>query len=206
VHARSVSFQARPESMDEGIAFVKDEVMPAVTGMDGCIGLSFICDRESGRCISTSAWQSKEALEASESNVAPIRGRGAEIFGSEPSMDLWEIAVLHRDAAAGDGASVRCTWLSLDPSGINHAIETYRMSTLPALEQLDGFCSASLMVDRDQGRAVSSATFATHDDMVASRSEAEGLRRSIAQDVGATVTDVNEFELVLAHLHVPEMA
>jgi len=94
----------------------------------------------------------------------------------------------------------------MDAAGINHAIETYRMATLPALEEMDGFCSASLMVDRATGRAVSSATFTSRDAMVASRSAAQELRSRLAEDVGATVTDIHEFELALAHLHVPEMA
>ena len=49
MYARSTTFQARPGSIDEGIAFVRDEVMPDLMAMEGCTGLSMICDRESGR-------------------------------------------------------------------------------------------------------------------------------------------------------------
>jgi hypothetical protein len=206
VYARSVTYQARPETIDEGVAYVRDEVMPALTATEGCTGLSMICDRESGRCITTGAWSTQEAREASERMIQPMRQRGAEIFGGQPALDLWEIAVLHRHAASGEGACVRCTWLSMDTAGLTHAIETYRMTTLPAMEEMDGFCSASLMVDRATGRAVSSATFTSRDAMVASRPAAEALRTRTAQDVGATVSDIHEFELALAHLHVPEMA
>jgi hypothetical protein len=204
--ARSTTLRGRPESVDSAIAFVRDEVMPAAMELDGWVGLSMICSRETGRCISTTAWATQDALNASEQMMEQFRGRVGEIVGATPSVDRWEIAVLHRDATAGDGASVRCTWLSMDPEGLDHAIQTYRMSTLPGLEELDGFCSASLMVDRSTGRLVSSATFASRDAMVASRSAAESLRTRVAQDIGATVTDVEEFELALAHLHVPEMA
>ncbi|MGZ8723316.1 MAG: hypothetical protein ACXWYG_04645 [Aeromicrobium sp.] len=206
MYARSTTFLARPGSIDEGIAFVKDEVMPAAMAMDGCIGLSMICDRDSGRCITTTAWSTVEAMSGSEQMVQPIREKGAEMFGAEPSVNRWEIAVLHRHAMSGEGACVRCTWLSMDPAGAQQAIDTYRMATLPALEDMDGMCSASLMVDRDSGRAVSSVTFASREAMVASRSAAESLRTRIADEVGATVTDIGEFELSLAHLHVPEMA
>jgi len=206
VYARSTTFQARPGSIDEGIAFVRDEVMPDLMSMDGCTGLSMICDRESGRCVITSAWSSKEARDNSEQRVQPKRQRGAEIFGAQASVDAWDIAVVHRHAPSGEGACVRCTWLSMDPAGVDSAIDTYRMTLLPALEEMDGFCSTTLMVDRATGRAVSSTTFASRDAMVASRSAAEGLRSRIAQDVGATVTDIQEFELALAHLHVREMA
>ncbi|HEY8822134.1 MAG TPA: hypothetical protein VIM49_09360 [Dermatophilaceae bacterium] len=206
MYARSTTFQAQPGSIDEGIAFVQDEVLPTLTATDGCIGLSMICDRESGRCIATSAWSSEDAMTSTEQMVQSLRQRGAEIFGGEPTVDRWEIAVLHRHAPSGEGACVRCTWLSMDAAGVENAIQTYRMTTLPALEAMDGFCSASLMINRETGRAVSSATFASRDAMVASRSAADSLRTRTAADVSATVTDINEFELALAHLHVPEMA
>jgi quinol monooxygenase YgiN len=206
MYARSTTFQARPGSIDEGIAYVRDEVMPATMAMEGCIGLSMICDRESGHCIATTAWSSEDAMTNSEQMVQPLRQRGAEIFGGQPSVDRWEIAVLHRHAMSGEGACVRCTWLSLDEARITNAAETYRMTTLPVLEEMDGFCSASLMVDRASGRAVSTATFASREAMVASRPAVEVLRARTAKAVGATVTDIHEFDLALAHLHVPEMA
>jgi len=205
VYARSVTLQAQPGSIDEGIAYILDEVSPAVTAMEGCIGISMICDRESGRTITTSAWSTQEALDNSEQYVQPMRKKAAEKFGAEPSVDRWEIAVVHRHAISGEGACVRCTWLDMDAAGITHAIETYRMTALPALEEMDGFCSASLMVDRATGRAVSSATFASREAMVASRSAAEALRSRTAGDIGARVSDIREFELALAHLHVPEL-
>lgn len=205
MYARSTTFLAQPGSIDEGVTYVDDEVRPALMAMDGCIGLSMICDRDSGRCIVTSAWSTPDAMRATEQAVQPLRDRGADIFGAQPSIDQWEIAVLHRDTHSAEGACVRCTWLSMDASGLNDAIETYRMATLPALEEMDGFCSASLMVDRDSGRAVSSATFSNRDAMVASRAAADELRTRTAGDIGASVTDVQEFDLVLAHLHVPEM-
>lgn len=206
MYARSTTFQARPGSIDEGIAYVRDEVMPAASARVGFVGMSMICDRLSGRCIATGAWATKEALDSTEQMMVPMRQRGAEIFGAQPSVDRWEMAVLHRHAPSGDDACVRCTWLRMDVVQFSNAVETYRMATLPALEEMDGFCSASLMVDRDTGRAVSSATFVNHDAMVASRPAAQELRSRTAEDIGATVTDIQEFELALAHLHVPEMA
>jgi hypothetical protein len=206
MYARSVTYQARPETIDEGVAYVRDDVMPELNAMEGCTGVSMICDRESGRCIITSAWSTKEARDASDQKMVPKRERGAEIFGARPSVDVWDIAVVHRRVATGPGACVRCTWLSMDRAGIPNAIDTYRMALLPALEGIDGFCSASLMVDASTGRAVSTVTYASREALVASRSAAEGLRTRTSGDIGATVSDVGEFELALAHLHVREMA
>ena len=76
---------------------------------EGCIGLSMICDRESGLCIATSAWSTENAMTSSEQAMQPLRQRGGEILGAQPSVDQWEIAVLHRHAMSGEGACVRCT-------------------------------------------------------------------------------------------------
>ena len=44
-------------------------------------------------------------------------------------------------------------------SCFDQGIEFYKTSVLPDLEALDGFCSASLLVDRASGRAVACSSF-----------------------------------------------
>lgn len=204
MYARSVSFTAQPGTMDEGITFVRDEVMPFLQSIDGNIGMSMICDRDSGRCIVTSAWATEQAMNASEPAMQPIRARGAEIFGTSPQVEFWEIATLHRHQMSTEGSCVRCTWVTMDPENVDSAIETYRMATLPSLEEIPGFCSASLLVDRTNGRSVSSSTYDSRESMIASRDAANAVRSRTVTDMGAQITDVQEFDLVLAHLHVPE--
>jgi quinol monooxygenase YgiN len=206
VYARSTTVQAKPESIDAGIAHVRDEVMPALQEMDGCVGMSLLVDRESGRCIATSAWETEEAMHASAERVRPLRDRAAEIFGGSVTVDEWEIAVLHRDHRSGEGACVRATWLKTRSDQFDRAIEFYKTSVLPSMEELEGFCSASLMVDRESGHAVSSATFDSLEAMERNRDQARSLRTARLRELGADQLDVGEFELAIAHLRVPEMA
>ena len=65
MYARSTAIQAQPSSIDAGIAHVRDTVLPSLEGTDGCVGLSLLVDRKSGRCIATSSWESDEAMRAS---------------------------------------------------------------------------------------------------------------------------------------------
>ena len=206
MYARSTTFLARVSSIDEGIAHIRDEVLPALTAVDGCIGLSLLVDRNSGRCIATSAWQSEEAMRSSEDQVEPIRDRAAEIFGGSPQVERWEIAVLHRDHRSRDGACVRATWMQVEPAQADRGIDMFKMATLPAIEDLEGFCSASLMVDRASGRSVSSVTYDTMESMERNREAAGAVRRAGIEEADAQVLEVGEFELALAHLRVPEMA
>jgi heme-degrading monooxygenase HmoA len=196
---------ARPESIDAGIAQVRDDVMPMVQGMEGCIGLSMMVDRESGRCITTTAWRSAEAMHATDEMLRPVRARlGETIGGGTPQVEEWEIAVLHRDHKSADSACVRATWVQVDPANLDRAIDVYKVATLPRTEELDGFCSASLMVDRSSGRAVSSVTYDSLEAMERNREAASAMRSATTKDAGAEVHDVGEFELALAHLRVPE--
>jgi quinol monooxygenase YgiN len=205
VYARSTTIQAQPSSIDAGIAHVRDEVMPALQAIEGCIGLSLLVDRRSGRCIATSAWQSEEAMRTSGDHVRPIRDRAAEIFGGNPQVDEWEIAVLHRAYHAKLGACVRAVWTQADAAALERAIDVFKMAALPGIEQLDGFCSVSMMVDRATGRMVASTTFDSQDAMDRNRDPAAERRTAVTKEAGVEILDVREFELALAHLRVPEM-
>jgi quinol monooxygenase YgiN len=206
VHARSTTIRGRPESVEDGIAFCRDDVLPMCREMPGCVGLSLIADRETGRCIVTTSWDSIESMRATTEQVQPIRQRVAEILGGTPEVAEWEIAVMHRDHQAGDGSFCRSTWLATEPSNADRALDIYRMAVLPKIEELEGFCSASMLIDRATGMAVGTVAFDSREALDASRAMAEGIRAAASKDIGAQILDVHEYELALAHLHVPEMA
>ena len=206
MYARSTTIQAQPLSVDIGIAHVRDVVMPALQEMNGCVGVSLLVDRQSGRCIATSAWQTIETMRASAERVAPIRDRAAMMFSGQARVEEWDISLMRRDHRAHQGACVRATWLKVVPDQIERSLNFYRMYVLPELETLDGFCSASLMVDHPAcRRAVACSSFDSLEAMARNRDRATELRSRRARDLGAEVLDVAEFELAIAHLRVPEL-
>ena len=88
---------------------------------------------------------------------------------------------------------------------MDRMIEMVRTTIMPRLEQLDGFCRASLLVDRAAGRGCFTAPYDSTEAMVAARDAAMGLRADVMTETGSRVTEVAEFELALAHLDVPEL-
>ena len=204
MYARSTTVRGNPQAMDEGIAYVRDKVMPAVQQMDGCIGLSMLVDREAGRCIATTSWADAEAMHRSADSVMPMRQRAAEIMGGEAEVMEWEIAVMHRLHTAHHGACARVIWHDGDPADADRMIDTFRMAVLPQLSDLPGCCSVSVMLDRASGRAVVTTTYDSPQDMAMAADKAKAMREEFLQQMNRTVAEIAEFELVLAHLRVPE--
>ena len=205
MYARSTTIQAQPSSIDAGIAHMRDTVMPALEGIPGCLGLSLLVDRTSGRCIATSSWDSEEAMRASEETMRPIRDQAAELFGGSTQIEEWEIAAMHREHRSSEGACVRATWVKVVPDQMDQGIDFYKMTILPALEELEGFCSASLLVDRASGRGVASSTFDSAEAMERNKDLLDSIRATGSQEARAEVIEECDFELALAHLRVPEM-
>jgi hypothetical protein len=203
--ARSTTIQAKPGSIDAGIAHVRDVVMPALGEIDGCLGLSLLVNRETGRCIATSSWDSHDAMRDSAERVWPVRKQAAEIFGGHAAVDQWEIAVLHRDHRSGPDACVRATWVKVRPDQFDHAIDYYRLVIVPEIEELEGFCSTSMLIDSISARAVVSTTFDSMEAMDRNREQSRSLRTAQLRNLGVDQYDVEEFELAVAHLRVPEL-
>ncbi|WP_448609503.1 hypothetical protein [Geodermatophilus sp. URMC 60] len=207
MYARSTTIRGNPQSIDAGTDYVRDEVMPAVRGMDGCVGLSMLADRESGMCIVTTSWHDRESMQASAEGVRPMRDRAVQAFGAdEYEVHEWEVSAMHRRHEAHHGACARVAWLRGEPDAMDRAIDAFRMSLMPRLDDLAGFCSVSLMTHAAEGMAVSAVTYDSRADMVENREPARALRDEFGTRMGLAVTDVREFDVVLAHLRVPETA
>jgi quinol monooxygenase YgiN len=206
VFARSTTVVAHPDRIDSGIRHISTEVMPTVRSMPGCVGLSMLVDRQSRRCIITSSWRSEADMKASDAELHAVRTRAAEALGGRPQVDEWEILALHRHHRSHYGSCVRATWFRVDPSNLERAVDVFKLAALPALGDLDGFCSASLMVDHDEGICVTSVTYDSFGAMERTRSNAGTIREAGTAEAHAEILDVCEFDLALAHLHVPETA
>ena len=204
MYARSTTVQTDQQRLDSGVAYVRDEALPMLQGMTGYVGLSVLVDREGGRCIATTAWDSEESMHASTDSIRPIRERFVDVLGGAPTVNEWEIGVLHRKRETGDGAWARVSWTRADSSQMNRILDAWRSSVVPQLDEIPGFCAASLLVDRSTGRAATAVTYADRSSVQAARDAATALRNSFTQQMGIQIVDIAECEVALAHLRVPE--
>ncbi|MGY1652630.1 putative quinol monooxygenase [Geodermatophilus sp. SYSU D01119] len=204
IRARSTQVDGTPASVAAAVAHARDEVLPAVQRMPGCLGLSVLADPAGGRCIVTTSWRDQAALEDSREEVRPFAERTAALLGGTPDVQEWEVAAMHRVLDAGDGARARVTWLRTPPDAVDRAVDAVRLSLMPKLDDLPGFCSVSVLVRRDEGLTVAAVSYGSREHAEAAAEGAREFRGSSAPAMGLEVLDSAEFDVAVAHLRVPE--
>jgi hypothetical protein len=95
--------------------------------------------------------------------------------------------------------------LARGPAGpLDHVIDDFRTIVVPRADDLPGFCSVSFLVNHELGRCAIAATYEDRQTMNRAKGQAQAIREQFTDHVGLHVTEVAEFDLVLAHLRVPE--
>ncbi len=207
MYARSTTFRGEPSAIDAGIAYTRDTVLPAVRQMDGCIGLSMLVDRHTGRCITTTAWEDVEAMHHSAEAIRSIREKAvASVHGvaSETEVAEWEVGVVHRVNPAPEGAAARVIWTQGAIGATDRIIEGFRAYILPRVGELSGFCSISLLINRDTGRGAIATVYQDRQTRHYSKGQGQAIRQEFTERMGMHTTAVEEFDVAVSHLRVPE--
>jgi heme-degrading monooxygenase HmoA len=207
MHARSTTFRGDPGAIADGIAHVRDEVLPAVLQMEGCIGLSMLVDRHTGRCIVTTSWDDAETMRRSAEAMADIRETAIRtVRGVEDETEVveWEVGVLHRVREAPDRAACRVFFTKGPLGETDRIIDGFRANIVPRIHDLAGFCSVSLLAHRETGRCAVTTVYEDRQTMNRAKGQAQAMREEFTQHIGMHVTEVAEFDVPLAHLRVPE--
>ena len=96
MHARLVSFSgADPEKREQAIQTIRETVIPMLRQYDGFAGYIALYDKENRRAKAVLLWESEEAAEAAEPELAERRRQVAGGIGlTVESADLYEAPVV----------------------------------------------------------------------------------------------------------------
>ena len=203
--ASTITARGRVAALDATVHLVRDQLLPRVDRLDGCTGMSLLAGRRTGRAIVTTGWRTEEAMWAGTRRMEEATQRIGRTLGAAPQRAEWEVGLLHRVHPAGPRAVCRLVWSILpDADRIDDDLATFRLALLPRIEELTGFRSASLLVDRRRARTVLAVTYADREAMLTAGQRADALRQDYARQMGGRITEVTDLELVVAHLGVPE--
>jgi heme-degrading monooxygenase HmoA len=94
VFARVSTYQGDPGQIDEGLDFARENILPRVQQVDGCEGIYYFVDRQSGKALSITLWESEEAMRASEEEADRLRGESAEAADATvEGVERYEVAI-----------------------------------------------------------------------------------------------------------------
>ncbi len=107
--ARVSTFQGQPDQTAEGIRVAREQILPAARLQEGFRGIYLLFDRESGRSLSITLWETEEDLRASEEAANRARSESAAAAGDMViGVERYEVALEElerRDDATGAGGA-----------------------------------------------------------------------------------------------------
>ena len=92
MHARVSTIAGSPDKIADAAAMINGEVIPSAKGMPGFAGGLFLADRETGKVVGVTLWETEEAMRASEEAANKLReGAAQSTGGGIASVERFEV-------------------------------------------------------------------------------------------------------------------
>ena len=94
MHARVSMFEGAPDQIDEMLRQAQEQVVPQAKQQEGFKGLIALGDRQSGKTLGITFWESEEAMRASEEDANRLRSESAEAGGQQiAGVERYEVGL-----------------------------------------------------------------------------------------------------------------
>ncbi len=93
--ARASTIVGSREKVDEAVSILESQVLPQIKQLDGFSGVLGLIDRETGKSLVITLWDTQESLRASEEAANKVRAQAAKELGSTgtPAVDHYEVVL-----------------------------------------------------------------------------------------------------------------
>jgi heme-degrading monooxygenase HmoA len=188
------------KNMDAGVAFLRDKVIPEVSGQKGFRGLTVSGNRSTGDFGILGLWETLADLEASDSSVSKLRQEAMKALGGEISVSVME-QVFADIVSPQDlvGHPLRIVQVKMDPAKVDEHLDFFRSTVVPEMKARPGFLAVRNMIARSTGEGVVGTIWADEQSMQASEPFAEE-RRQQAQTRGVEISEPRFRTILLSHL------
>lgn len=187
-------------AIDEGIAVLRDTVVPELTAAKGFRGITVSGNRDTGDVGILGLWDSIEDLEASESTVAKVRQQTMAALGGSITTRIMELAVsVVADTPPAVGNPLRIVSIQVDPARVDEQVQFFKEQVLPEMQATAGFRGVRNMIDRSTGEGVVGTIWSDVAAMQASEAR-NAERREQARARGVEISDPTYREVLFMHL------
>jgi len=186
-----------PAEIGAAIDTLRSEAPGLLQEQPGYRGFGLFADRDLGKIVMGSWWESEQAQLDSDAQLKKRRAELLTPFAKTLTIDAWEAAAVTPNPQVPAGGGFRLNRLEFDPAGADRLVQVFQGDVLPKLQAIDGFAGASLLIDRSKGRGSVGALFSDQAALVASRGPQAGIRGEGVAKSGVTLRSVEEFEVIL---------
>lgn len=198
MYARMNMLAGDPAQLSEATRYLEGTVRPHVEGQHGSRGLACLVNADTGVCVVASYWDGLDAMTASEQAVQISRKEVAERLRASVTVEHYEVPVFVRRSRPPEGAWARIVRVDCAPADMDSFIEEFRMTGVPALMDMDGLCSAHLMIDRASRRCMVITAWQDRDTLAASRAATARLRTDAAEVAHVQIRGVEEYQVTFS--------
>jgi hypothetical protein len=199
---RAVYATGDPALLDTAVRSLNSEGRDLLEERPGYRGAGIFVDRELGKLLAVSWWETEAARHNSDEIMRERREALLEPFAGTVSVANYEAAVFHQIEHPRQGGGLRAARLEFDPRDADLVVDAFRATVVPRAESLPGLCRTSLLLDRERGRAVAGARFADRAALAASRAAMAGVRHEATAKAHVDVVGLEEFEVVYADVRL----
>ncbi|MEC4017446.1 antibiotic biosynthesis monooxygenase [Streptomyces sp. H27-D2] len=197
MYVRTTYATGDPAKIDESLDGLRVEAPKLLADQPGYRGFGLFADRELGKIMMGSWWESEQARQSSDDHLKDRRAALLAPFAHTVTVDNWEAAVFTPSPQVQAGAGFRLSRFDVDPSNVDLLVQTFQNTTLPKLQAIAGVAGAALLIDRAKGRGNVGTLFTDRAALVASRGKQSAARGEAVAKVGVAMRSMEEFEVVL---------
>src|SRR5919107_2900930 len=100
MHARVTTIEGSSERLDEGLREIKEEILPQLQQQDGYKGFVVFDNRQDGKLVGFSLWESEQAMQASEEVGERTRRESAQTMSDTiAGVERYEVALFEVPSA-----------------------------------------------------------------------------------------------------------
>ena len=81
------TYQGPPDQIDEGVRYAQENIVPTLQEVEGFEGVYLLVDRQSGKVLTITLWESEEAMLASEEEADQLRSEHRGRWDQVPSAE-----------------------------------------------------------------------------------------------------------------------
>jgi heme-degrading monooxygenase HmoA len=81
------TFQGPPDQIDQGVRYAQENIVPTLQEVEGFEGLCLLVERQSGKVLTITLWESEEAMRASEEEANQLRSEHRGQWAQVPTAE-----------------------------------------------------------------------------------------------------------------------